>query len=156
MNEDKFTIQEKSIENQTVFFLQGLIDEDTDFSPLEKHSGPLHLNLSQVTGINSLGIRAWVNFWKQMGGKEIFYLECPPLIVRQMNMIPSFSGNAKVLSVFVPYVCDECEAEELKIIPCGESQWKLDEVSETVPCSQCVQGTMEADGGLKQYFSFKR
>lgn len=156
MNEDKFSIEETVANNNRVVLLKGVIDEDTNLSPIEKIADPIQLNLSQVTSINSLGIRSWVNFWKTMANREVYYLECPPLIVRQLNMIPSFSGNAKIISVFVPYICDECEAEELKLIQCGHPNWKLADVPETVPCDQCVDGKMEADGSLKQYFSFKR
>jgi len=156
MNSDKFSIEEK-LSNQTrTILLKGVIDEDTDFSEIHKFEGPLHLNLSGITSINSLGIRAWVNFWKTVTDKAVIYVECPPVIVRQLNMIPSFSGRATVSSVFVPFICDECEAEDLKLVDCSSPQWQVKDVPESYPCDQCVGGEKEADGGLKQYFAFRK
>lgn len=154
MQEDKFKLEKVDNDGQSQYRLEGIIDEDLDLSPLRSVTGPLLLNLSGIKSINSLGIRGWVNFWKELESKEVYYLECPPIIVRQMSMIPSFTGNAKVLSVYVPYVCDNCDAEQLSLVNLPESQ--APEVPETVPCKQCGAGEMELDANPKQYFSFKK
>jgi hypothetical protein len=156
MEDDKFTIQEQDKGGIHQLAMKGAIDEDTNFSGLLSGTGPIHLNLAGIESINSLGIRAWVNFFKTATNRAVFYWECPPLIVRQMNMIPSFSGHAQVQSVFAPYICDHCEAEELRLIECGKPDWNRDSVQESFPCTQCVEGEMELDGNLNQYFSFKR
>lgn len=156
LDDDKFGIHEEDKNGVHQMILKGSIDEDTNLSALTNGTGPIHLNLSGVKSINSLGIRSWVNFWKTVSNREVFYWECPPLIVRQMNMIPSFSGQARVQSVLVPYICDQCESEELKLIECGRPDWNLSAVNESFPCTQCVQGEMELDGSVNQYFSFKR
>ena len=156
MINDKFKIQKVVVNGKEQLQLSGVIDEDTDFEELKKEQGPLYLNLAGVTGINSLGIRGWVNFWKELSGKEVFYIECPPVIVRQMNMIPSFSGPAKVVSVFVPYVCENCETEELVLVGQQELASNPPQIKETFPCKKCQQGEMELDGNPKQYFAFKK
>lgn len=154
MQEDKFRLQKVEVDGKAQYRLEGIVDEDLDLSPLKSVMGPLHLNLSGIKSINSLGIRGWVNFWKEIDNKEVYYLECPPIIVRQMSMIPSFTGNARVMSVFVPYVCDNCDTEKLVLISLPESS--VPEISESIPCTKCGAGEMELDANPKQYFSFKR
>jgi hypothetical protein len=149
---EKFTFQVVKNGDRNCVLLQGQIDEDTSFEELAGVAAPIVFNFKNLTGISSIGIRSWVNFLKELGGKEIYYEECSPLIVRQMNMVPSFIGNAKVISVFVPYVCESCENEKLVLV--GEDQFK--NVTEAFPCESCKQGEMELDGHPQQYFAFAK
>ena len=64
-------------------------------------------------------------------------------------------GNAEVLSVFLPYVCDNCEAEKM-ILADAEKLGDSSSVAESIPCDSCKKGEMEFDGLPKQYFSFKK
>lgn len=135
--------------------LKGVVDEDTAFDPLLRMGSPLVLNFKDVASINSCGIRNWVNFLKELGATKIVYEECPPLIVRQLNMVPSFAGNATVASVYVPYVCDNCEAEKTLLIGSDKFQNRKElKISETIPCESCKEGEMELDGHPQQYFAF--
>lgn len=156
MQDDKFKIEKITVEGQEQYKLEGVVDEDTDLSQLTTESGPLYLNLSGISNINSLGIRGWVNFFKEQSAKEIFYVECPPVIVRQMSMIPSFCGSAQVLSVFAPYVCDNCETEKLVLV--GNQDFSSDpmQIQDTLPCENCGNGEMELDANPQQYFSFRK
>lgn len=136
----------------TVIEIEGTIDEDTSFEPIMNLSGPVTFNFKELKGINSCGIRNWVNYLKALGNITIHYEQCPPLVVRQMNMVPSFLGNAEVDSVFVPYVCDECEKEQMVLASAKEFQGGIKEV---FPCD-CGDGEMELDGHPKQYFAFTK
>lgn len=151
--EEKFRLQIAKSEGKNVVFLHGVIDEDTVFDEIQKLEGPIILNFKDVTSVNSCGIRNWVNFLKSLSGSQIYYQECPPLIVRQMNMVPSFVGHAHVLSVFAPYICDNCEQEKLVLI--GEDLFDK-EMEESFPCTACNQGAMELDGHPKQYMAFAK
>jgi hypothetical protein len=151
--DEKFTFQVVKNDDRNCVLLQGQIDEDTNFEGLSGIESPIVFNFKNLTGISSIGIRSWVNFLKDLGAKEIFYEECSPLIVRQMNMVPSFLGNAKVLSVFVPYVCENCEKEKLVLVSADQFGKN---VTETFPCDACKQGEMELDGHPKQYFAFAK
>ncbi len=150
---EKFSFQVVKSGARNVVLLQGQIDEDTSFEGLNEVAAPLVFNFKNLTGISSIGIRTWVNFLKELGDKEIYYEECSPLIVRQMNMVPSFLGQAKVLSVFVPYVCENCEKEKLVLVK--EDQFG-NNVTESFPCDACKQGEMELDGHPQQYFAFAK
>jgi len=154
MQDDKFKLEKMQVNGKEEYRLEGVIDEDTELGALTSSPGPVYLNLSGIKSINSLGIRGWVNFWKQHSEKEVFYLECPPIIVRQMSMIPSFTGKAHVLSVYVPYVCDNCESEKLVLVSLAGDT--VPEIQASVPCGKCDGGEMELDANPKQYFSFQK
>jgi hypothetical protein len=95
-----------------------------------------------------------VNFLKQVGSSGVTYEECPPLIVKQMNMIPSFTGPARVSSVYVPYVCNHCDQETMQLIDTSGFQKGKISVVETMPCELCKEGEMELDGQPAHYFAF--
>jgi hypothetical protein len=151
---EKFRYEEVIQDNQRKIFLKGTIDEDTNFAPLLKPGGALILNFSGVTAINSLGIRSWVNFLKDVGDTHVVYEECPPLIVRQMNMVPSFLGKSQVASVFIPYICDECENEKIVLVTEDKFKGGQIQVQANLVCDKCQKGEMEFDGQPKQYFAF--
>ncbi|MBY0370282.1 hypothetical protein K2X33_06315 [bacterium] len=154
---EKFKFEVKPEGGSTRITLKGVIDEDTDFEALKKTGAPaLVVNFKGVTSINSCGIRTWVNFVKELQSTPIQYEECPPLVVRQMNMVPSFVGHAKVSSAFVPYVCDNCETEKLVLVPAKDFGNGNPNIPETLKCESCGEGEMEIDGNPKQYFAFAK
>lgn len=153
---EKFKFEQVTKDDKRTVFLRGAIDEDTNFTPLIKLGGNLVLNFKGITAINSCGIRSWVNFLKDLGEIEVTYEECPPLIVRQMNMVPSFLGKAHVSSVYVPYICDECENERIVLITEDKFKSGNVQVEETIVCDKCKKGEMEFDGQPKQYFAFSK
>lgn len=148
----KFDVTKRDIEN--VVHLIGIIDEDTVFDDILTIDSPIVFNFSKITSINSCGIRNWVNFLKNLKEKKVFFEECPPIIVRQMNMVPSFKQHAKVLSVYVPYVCDTCDTEKLVLVK--ESEMGGTAIEEALPCDNCDHGEMELDGQKEQYFAFTK
>lgn len=147
----KYEIGEGNLGNTV--FLHGNIDEDTVFDDLKGVDSPMVFNFRNVASINSCGIRNWVNFLKELEGRQIVYEECPPLIVRQMNMVPSFMGTAEVASVFVPYVCDNCDSEQFVLV---QGDALKNPLQETFQCTSCNQGEMELDGHPQQYLAFTK
>jgi len=154
---EKFKFEIKPQDGVTRIVLKGIIDEDTDFEALKKTGGTaLLVNFKDVTSINSCGIRTWVNFVKEQSSVQIRYEECPPLIVRQMNMVPSFLGHATVDSAYVPYVCENCEAEKMTLVAANDFGNGNPNIPETLKCGSCGEGEMEIDGNPKQYFAFAK
>ena len=96
----------------------GEIDENTDFSELGgKLAGNVVFQLQQVKRINSCGVREWVNFVRDLPNvTELSFSHCSPAIVTQLNMIYNFRGGAKLRSFYAPYVCEECDREEERLI----------------------------------------
>ena len=151
ITDDKFSFEVISSEDRNIILLKGIIDEDTNFDKILSVDSPLVFNFKNVASINSCGIRSWVNFLKELSGKEVIFEECPPLIVRQMNMVPSFVGEAKVTSIFLPYVCDACDKEKHVLKEIEELQG---EIPETMDCDCEEKGEMELDAHPKQYLAF--
>ncbi len=149
----KFTFKVKKQNGIDFLFLEGSIDEDSNLTGHQLSAKTLRVNFKHVTHINSLGIRNWVNFLKQVPAEVIFYEECPPAIVHQLNMIPSFKGKATVESVYVPFVCDACEAETLILADQSSFQY-LDKWQEKQICHSCKAKEMSLDGTPKTYFAF--
>ncbi len=154
--DEKFKFDKKTEGNRTTVLLQGTVDEDATFDAIAKLPGSLVFNFKGMVSINSCGVRNWVNFLKTLSQTEIFFEECPPAIVRQMNMVPSFVGHAKVLSVYVPYVCESCDAEKLVLVGAEKFGQGSPKIEETLTCESCKTGEMELDGHPQQYFAFAK
>jgi hypothetical protein len=98
-----------------VTHLSGVLNEFADLSALLKSAAPLRLNMRHVTRLNSIGVRNLLKFLSEWGDRAFYYEECPSEFIDQINMIPALLGNAgrgQVKSLFVPYECAECDAEE--------------------------------------------
>ncbi|MBI4404911.1 MAG: hypothetical protein HY537_12155 [Deltaproteobacteria bacterium] len=132
--------------------LQGTIDEDTKFDDMKNITTPIIFNFKGVGTINSCGVRSWVNFIKELSNLEVTYEDCPPVIVRQLNMIPSFRGHAQVVSVYIPYICASCDTEKMVLVP--HDQWGS--VNPVIMCDNCAKEEMEFDGDPEQYFAFSK
>ncbi len=102
----------------TTVEFSGEIDENTDFSELTNRlTGSVVFHLQQVRRINSCGVREWVNFVRDLPNvTDLTFAHCSPAIVTQLNMIYNFRGGATLRSFYAPYICDDCEIEEEKLI----------------------------------------
>lgn len=92
--------------------LAGVINEDAEI-PLKDATQNLEgattvcFNFKDVKTVNSLGVRAWVTFLRAIDavpGRQVYFYECIPDIIMQINMIPSFLGKARIASFYVNYV----------------------------------------------------
>lgn len=142
----------------TVYFV-GIMDEDALYDEIKEQTGPLCFNFKEVISINSIAIRNWVNFVNELKGMRLFFEECPPLIVRQMNMVPSFKGHAEVRSVQLNYACTNCDHEELLTFDGNGQGLATGQVSEKQlppekPCENCKKGQLEFDESVEEYFAF--
>ena len=153
--ERTFRAEKLVLNGVATVMLYGAIDEDIDLTPLEKED-PLILNFRNIDYINSCGIRLWVSFMTSMAEKRISYQECPPVIVRQMNIVPSFKLHAHVQSVYTPYICTACEATQLVLL--SESVFSKPNLvlKRSTPCSSCKKGKLEFDAEPDQYFAFSK
>ena len=134
----------------------GEIDENTDFSELSgRLSGAVVFHLQNVRRINSCGVREWVNFVRDLPSvTELTFTHCSPAIVTQLNMIYNFRGNATLRSFYAPYICDECDIEEEKLIDIASS-FKAGEPLEPpeFTCENC-SGPLEFDDLPDHYLAF--
>lgn len=141
------------IQDRNKFIFEGIINEFAQFRPmLEFSDEAMTLNLKGVTRINSTGVREWINALEKVDRTiEIYFEECPPIVVYQMTMIPNFTARGKVLSVYAPYYCPECENQEEILIPMNG--FDLSELPSPT-CTSCGAPNMEFDDDEESYFYF--
>jgi hypothetical protein len=134
----------------------GEIDENVEFSELRRRlKGIVDFQLAEVRRINSCGVREWVNFVRDLPHVvELTFTRCSPAIVTQLNMIYNFRGNAQIRSFYAPYVCENCNNEEEKLLEV-ETQFPGGEVKKVphFPCTECNE-VMAFDDLPERYLSF--
>jgi hypothetical protein len=135
--------------------LHGVIDEHADLAFLAELTGHVRINLKGVRRINSYGVRAWIENVRRVPERTtIEFVECPPPVVDQLNMVAGFLGRGKVSSFYAPLTCEACDLEQdqlFHVADCQEQGGKLPPVA----CPSCGQ-PMEVDDLEEQYLLFVR
>jgi hypothetical protein len=132
--------------------VSGPIDADADFGALlGAPRGELRLDLSGITMFTSPGVRRWLRFVTEVPASVAVRLErCPPLFINQVSMISNLLGHARIETLFVPFLCPACEANQQILVAARDvASSALPEVT----CEAC-RATMELDVAEEQYFSF--
>jgi hypothetical protein len=97
-------------------------------------------------------VRAWVGFLRTVEeGRQILFCECTPDVIMQVNMIPSFLGNARVESFYVNYVCDICNKTDKKMLYVKDIPSKLHPEIPRCEAEDCGLQTEELE---EEYFVF--
>ena len=138
--------------------LSGHINEDAETSlaeMLDKLAEKCVLNLKNVESVNSLGVRAWINFIREVEkNRSIVFEECTPEIIGQINMIPNFKGQAHIRSLYGSYVCESCGHEKLVLFKEGDNMPDSPEADiDDVTCDKCSE-TMEMEELEEEFFSW--
>lgn len=136
--------------------ISGVIDEFSSFENLfPKEKKEIWVDLSQVSRINSSGIREWIH--AVLNSNVIMHLtNCSAVMVDQLSMIPKFVGaNGIVDSFHCHYQCEQCGHDEKLLMRVGKDitdsksyKLKLEE-----PCPNC-KGALELDHDPDAYFAF--
>jgi ABC-type transporter Mla MlaB component len=107
-------------------------------------AGPnCRLDLSGITSVNSFGVRAWILFLKNFErGRAIVLENCSPAVTEQMAMLSAFYRDAKIKSVQIPYLCNQCGLVDLVLVDAGNVREDGSAPASTV-CSAC-KGHSEA------------
>lgn len=139
----------------TKVLLAGSLDETANFAELLTElakSRTIRLDVSGVSRINSSGVREWINFIRAIPGASAVELEkCTPTLVSQLNVIHKFAGEAKILSVYAPFVCPRCNSEETVLFDVTGDRAAL--ALSSVKCKSC-RAAMELDDHEESYFAF--
>ena len=108
----KTTISIKNESDKSVVYVEGSIDEyfgEYCKEIKEIKQSNIVFNFEHLTFINSVGIRHWVEFLGEFEKKrEIIFEECSPVVVNQINMLPEFQSNSKIVSIFGEFLCEDC------------------------------------------------
>ena len=143
--------------------LSGRIDEHVQFGKLPyPQKGSLTIDLDQVTYINSIGLRNWVQWVVKLKElSQIFFRHIRPLLVSQMNVLEGFLPfGAIVESFYVPYYCDECGHEFDVIMKRGKEYKEADSTTPErieIPTScKCPECSAQADADIieAKYYKF--
>ena len=137
--------------------LGGDLDENVTFvelAPLLR--GRVIFDLAEVRRINSCGVREWVMFHRDLVPASVTAVEfraCSPAVVAQLNTIANFRGRARVRSFLAPYVCEQCEIEEQRLVEVAHDPGRT--ALPAFPCPRC-DAKMTLDDLPDRYLSFLR
>jgi len=109
---DVFRIDVSTERGRTRVTVSGVIDEHADLTAVEQVTGKvIEIDFAGVRRINSFGVRLWLNAMKklQAPGVRIGFRGCPSVVVDQINMVHGFLGDAEVISIMVPRLCEACD-----------------------------------------------
>jgi hypothetical protein len=107
-----FQVKKSKDGDWDVFHLSGAMTEaaTTALGDLAGQAGAkCRFNLRDVVLLNSKGLYSWLMFMRSLGEQRtIEFVECSPVVVMQLNMLPSFRAHATVRSLYVAYSCGTC------------------------------------------------
>jgi anti-anti-sigma regulatory factor len=134
----------------------GVIDEDNELAELlaQLPPGPVIVDLSEVTRINSPGVRDWISWIARLEaqGVQLTFVGCPPPMVSQINLVSNFTGNGVVHSLFLPYFCPKCDDEKRVLVEAAH----LEPPPAEPPSQRCEEcdAIMDFDELAGSYLSF--
>jgi ABC-type transporter Mla MlaB component len=150
-----FRIDSRTEGSHQRIVLSGVIDENADLKPLAQMGTSVEVNLRDVRRINSFGVRAWIDAIRQVPKDvRLVFVECPPPVIDQCNMVKGFLGHGVLKSFYAPMTCEECDEQRSQLFDteqCRELGGKLPRT----PCPRCGRD-MEVDDLEEQYLLFVR
>ena len=151
-----FSISKKMEGSVLVIDINGNIDEDAAFSPVEL--GPASavvIDLDKVSAINSVGIREWIRWIKEIPSTVALSVRrCPKIIVDQINMVAGFlPKGTQVASFYVPYYCDGSGSEKMVLFENGK-EFKGKDINPPSEVKDEGGEVMEMDVIPAKYFKF--
>lgn len=152
-NKGNLVITVRATDSFTEVALSGVIDESADFAPLTAVEGKVRVSLEGVRRFNSVGIREWIDVVRELAGRtQLVFVECPPPVIDQLNMIQGFLGHARVESFYGMMECEPCATSELVLFRSRDIKDNDGMIPET-RCKQCNRLT-ELDELEDQYLLF--
>ena len=136
--------------------LTGVIDENADLALIGTLGGrPARFHMRSVRRINSYGVRSWIDAIRKIPrDTDLTFVQCPPPVIDQCNMVAGFLGHGRLESFFAPMTCPECDEQIDQLFEteaCRANGGKLP----VTPCPRCSR-PMEVDDLEEQYLLFVR
>ncbi|HET6611431.1 MAG TPA: PilZ domain-containing protein [Kofleriaceae bacterium] len=136
--------------------IKGDITEATSFSDLlPELVGRVDFDLSQVSYMNSLGVRAWCEFLRDAPIQGYELNACSVAFVLQAAMVKSVVGRGTITSFFAPYHCDDCDFEEERLLQSAAILATEDREPPAFACPECG-GALAFDDIPDRYLAFLR
>ena len=104
-------------QQETAVYLEGIVNEEFAYRDLAtelrgRETIPLKLNLKEVRRINSMGIREWFNFLKELSWPQnIILCDCSLIFTEVLSQIEELGHGCIVDSCYLPIWCENCEEE---------------------------------------------
>lgn len=124
----------------SVVTLRGAIDERFPSQTISSLlRGRVLLNLQHITLITSFGLRAWLDMLRDAAMNDVLIVAASPSVVREMSMVRSFAGGARLLSVVAVFRCS-CGTEFGGLLEASTHRPWFDTPEKLVlPCPDCGQ-----------------
>lgn len=151
----KFNVED----NCTILQLKGDLNEYSSAldNVVVNPAFDLHIDLKDLTAINSLGIRNFISWIHKVECQRLRVFFCPRVFVVQLNMVDGFlPKKAEIESFFVPYY-SEVSGEDAMVLFTKYLEYKKEDGKTVlkIPTVHDSQGVkMELDVFLDQYFRF--
>lgn len=122
----------------------------------------VHIDFSQMTYINSIGVKNWIEWvYKVPTSSHVFLHRCPFVIINQSVIVTGFlPKNSFLMSFQVPYYCESCHEEKYHLLERGRDyEYPMDggapriSVPEELACARCSQ-PMTPDFVFEKTFRF--
>ena len=137
--------------------ISGEIDEFSDFVNIfDKFPKEIWVDLKEVSRINSLGIRQWLEAMRGCQS-HVHLMNCSESIIDAINLVPQFLGeHGRVESFEVTFICDECSTEVHKFLDTKDIQFEDGEVQDFESQETCLScgGDMDLNHVAEIYFDF--
>ncbi|MCC6812224.1 MAG: hypothetical protein IT381_32685 [Deltaproteobacteria bacterium] len=86
--------------------LSGVVEQPLDFNALASRA--VLMNLQHTRRITSFGVRAWRTGINVLS-PPVYFIGARPLWVAHFNTTAGFAGCGELLSLFLPYACQQCK-----------------------------------------------
>ncbi|MCK6596935.1 MAG: hypothetical protein L6Q37_01110 [Bdellovibrionaceae bacterium] len=151
----KFEFKKENSNATEKIAMSGIIDEDVDFNILKlSDTGNIEIDLKNLKSINSCGIREWIKWLSSSKNSQINFVNCPKIIVDQINMVDGFlPTNAIVSSFFVPYYNEENGTEKNILFRLGH-EYSQNGLNSPAKVTDDSGAEMEMDVIESKYFKF--
>ena len=137
---------------------KGAMTEDADLSLLRlSPNAALELDLTELTSINSIGIREFRNWSLKLDNRNMKVIFAPKCFIDQVNMVPDLLPRwATIESFYVPYYSEQ-SGEESRVLFTAGQEFVIDgaQVQMRLPDVKDSKGNvMEPDVVTENYFGF--
>jgi anti-anti-sigma regulatory factor len=134
--------------------LKGDITEATSLKDLQSAMvGRVDFDMSQVSYINSLGVREWVEFLRKASIHGYEFHACSIPFVLQASMVADVLGQGTISSFFAPYQCESCDHQEERLLQTAAVLASEGKLPPAFSCPSCG-GSLALDDLPDRYLGF--
>ncbi|MCA9677734.1 MAG: PilZ domain-containing protein [Kofleriaceae bacterium] len=133
-----------------------------DFTELTRFEGltarltdedDLEFDTASVRYLSSAGVRAWCEFLAGQAGKRYRFRHCSVAFASQAAMVPMVLGEGEVVSLEAPYVCEQCDTEDMRLLDVQAIAQDGGPLPPRLTCLACG-GELSFDDVPERYFAF--